>query len=112
MSKAEGGARRDLISRSRKIPPANANCETITVGRGSAGGHLHRADPSGDARRERRQEENDMTLCPIAIAAGCKKCPAFSVCPLKGIIGDYHKDADAKTGPQSGKGKSAAKSSK
>lgn len=33
-----------------------------------------------------------MTLCPIALAAGCKKCPAFSVCPLKGLIGDYRKD--------------------
>ncbi len=32
-----------------------------------------------------------MTLCPIAIVAGCKKCPAFSVCPLKTIIGDYMK---------------------
>lgn len=30
-----------------------------------------------------------MTLCPIAIVAGCKKCPAFNVCPLKGVIGDY-----------------------
>lgn len=30
-----------------------------------------------------------MTLCPIAVVAGCKKCPAFSVCPLKGTIGDY-----------------------
>lgn len=34
-----------------------------------------------------------MTLCPIAIAVGCKKCPAFSICPLKGAIGD-HKPAD------------------
>ena len=33
------------------------------------------------------QEEN-MTLCPIAIVAGCRKCPAFKVCPLKGVIGD------------------------
>jgi hypothetical protein len=30
-----------------------------------------------------------MTLCPIAIVAGCEKCPAFKVCPLKGVIGDY-----------------------
>ena len=30
-----------------------------------------------------------MTLCPIALAVGCKKCPAFSACPLKGVIGDY-----------------------
>jgi len=33
-----------------------------------------------------------MTLCPIAIAVGCKKCPAFSVCPLKGVIGDQKKE--------------------
>ncbi len=30
-----------------------------------------------------------MTLCPVAIAVGCKRCPVFSVCPVKGIIGDY-----------------------
>lgn len=32
-----------------------------------------------------------MTLCPIAILASCKKCPAFPVCPLKTVIGDYMK---------------------
>jgi hypothetical protein len=32
-----------------------------------------------------------MTICPIALVAGCKKCLAFSVCPLKGVIGDYRK---------------------
>lgn len=32
-----------------------------------------------------------MTLCPVALAVGCKKCPAFSACPLKGVIGDYRK---------------------
>jgi hypothetical protein len=36
-----------------------------------------------------------MTLCPIAIAVGCKKCPAFSVCPLKGVIGDDKADDTA-----------------
>ena len=36
-----------------------------------------------------------MTLCPIAIAVGCKKCPAFSVCPLKSVIGDYVKPGKA-----------------
>ena len=40
-----------------------------------------------------------MTLCPIAIAAGCKKCPAFSVCPLKGVIGDYKKQDALDTKP-------------
>lgn len=32
-----------------------------------------------------------MTVCPIAIVAGCKKCPAFSFCPAKGILGDQDK---------------------
>ena len=31
-----------------------------------------------------------ITLCPIALAVGCRKCPAFSVCPLKSVIGDQH----------------------
>jgi len=35
-----------------------------------------------------------MTLCPIALVVGCKKCPVFPVCPLKGIIGNYRKEAD------------------
>ena len=39
-----------------------------------------------------------MTLCPIAIAVGCKKCPAFSVCPLKSVIGDVKKPDDAAAG--------------
>ncbi len=30
-----------------------------------------------------------MTLCPVALVAGCQKCPVFKVCPLKGVIGDY-----------------------
>jgi hypothetical protein len=33
-----------------------------------------------------------MTLCPVALAAGCKKCPVFKICPAKGIIGDYKKE--------------------
>jgi len=40
-----------------------------------------------------------MTLCPIAIVAGCKKCPAFSVCPLKTVIGDAPKEGAAKAAP-------------
>ena len=39
-----------------------------------------------------------MTLCPVAIAVGCKKCPLFSVCPAKSLIGDQPRpDAAAKT---------------
>ena len=37
-----------------------------------------------------------MTLCPIAIVAGCKKCPAFSVCPLKTVLGDAPAAGDDK----------------
>ena len=48
-----------------------------------------------------------MTLCPIAIAAGCRKCPAFGVCPLKGVIGDYRKEDDA---PAKGPAKKTQKS--
>ena len=32
-----------------------------------------------------------MTICPIAIAVSCEKCPAFSFCPLKTVLGDYMK---------------------
>ncbi|MFZ5556085.1 MAG: hypothetical protein ACOZDY_05095 [Pseudomonadota bacterium] len=47
-----------------------------------------------------------MTLCPVAIAVGCKKCPIFTVCPAKGVIGDY-KPAE----PGAGKKKSASSKS-
>jgi hypothetical protein len=40
-----------------------------------------------------------MTLCPIALAAGCKKCPAFSICPLKGVIGDHKPTPPAAPAP-------------
>ncbi len=36
-----------------------------------------------------------MTLCPVALAIGCVKCPVFKVCPVKGIIGDYKEPAAA-----------------
>lgn len=43
-----------------------------------------------------------VTLCPIAIAVTCRKCPIVSVCPVKTVIGDYvepkiAKPAKAKT---------------
>ncbi|MGH8042406.1 MAG: hypothetical protein ACREPN_10220 [Rudaea sp.] len=39
-----------------------------------------------------------MTLCPVALAVGCRKCPVFAICPAKGIIGDYKPDAAASPG--------------
>jgi hypothetical protein len=44
-----------------------------------------------------------MTLCPIAIVAGCKKCPAFSFCPLKTVIGDHKKEKKEQTKEQADK---------
>ena len=57
-----------------------------------------------------KQRETNMTLCPVALAVGCRKCPVFNICPAKGIIGDYKKEptdqaASDKTGkpPETGK---------
>ena len=33
-----------------------------------------------------------MTICPIAIAVGCEKCPAFSFCPLTTVLGDQQEE--------------------
>jgi len=30
-----------------------------------------------------------MTVCPIAVVAGCEKCPALRICPLKTVLGNY-----------------------
>jgi len=49
-----------------------------------------------------------MTLCPIAIAVGCKKCPIFAVCPVKGVIGDYKKEDETPAKPAAGKAKTGA----
>lgn len=43
-----------------------------------------------------------MTLCPIAIVAGCQKCPAFKACPLKGVIGDYKEEPPTAAPPAGG----------
>jgi hypothetical protein len=46
-----------------------------------------------------------MTLCPIALVVGCKKCPAFTVCPVKGVIGDYKKPEEPQTKSPADKGR-------
>ena len=40
-----------------------------------------------------------MTICPIAVVAGCKKCPAFSMCPLKSVLGDQGDSQNTATKP-------------
>ena len=42
-----------------------------------------------------------MTLCPIAVVAGCQKCPAFSIGPLKGVLGDQAKPEPKKPAKKS-----------
>lgn len=37
-----------------------------------------------------------MTICPIAIAVGCQKCPIFKICPVKSVLGDAPKAAEVK----------------
>jgi hypothetical protein len=46
---------------------------------------------AGMARAFTTSGDPIMTICPIALAVGCKKCPAFAVCPLKGVLGDQKK---------------------
>jgi hypothetical protein len=53
------------------------------------------------AQTPNKYRRREMTLCPIAIVVGCKKCPAFTVCPLKSVIGDYKKQDE--TQQQAGK---------
>lgn len=36
-----------------------------------------------------------VTLCPYALAAGCRRCPVFRICPLKGVIGDQREAPEA-----------------
>jgi len=31
-------------------------------------------------------------ICPIALAVGCEKCPAFSFCPLTTVLGDQQEE--------------------
>lgn len=35
------------------------------------------------------ERSDPMTLCPIALVAGCRQCLIVALCPLKGVIGDY-----------------------
>lgn len=44
-----------------------------------------------------------MVLCPVAIAVGCRKCPIFTICPVKSVIGDYKKGTNAAATTAGGK---------
>jgi hypothetical protein len=55
--------------------------------------------------RAPRVVEVAMTLCPIALTVGCKKCPAFAFCPAKSFIGDYEPKKDTRKSAESKKPK-------
>ena len=40
-----------------------------------------------------------MKICPVAIAVGCQKCPAFKVCPAKAVLGGYSQAPAKAAGP-------------
>ena len=50
-----------------------------------------------------------MTLCPIAVVAGCAKCPIFRVCPLKTVIGDQPKEPPPSVSSETRKARPKAK---
>jgi hypothetical protein len=54
----------------------------------------------GGFRNQLQIARNQMTLCPIALAASCNKCPAVTLCPLKSVLGDYEKPAETKPEPE------------
>ena len=53
-----------------------------------------------------------MTLCPIALAVGCKKCPAVTICPLKSVIGDFQKPGEMQTKQDAEKSRGGGKRDK
>jgi hypothetical protein len=44
-----------------------------------------------------------MKVCPIAVVAGCEKCPVFRLCPVKGLLGGYEKPPVPTVKPAAGK---------
>lgn len=42
-----------------------------------------------------------MTLCPVALAVSCQKCPVVGFCPLKTVIGDYRQPEEIPPPPAS-----------
>lgn len=53
-----------------------------------------------------------MTVCPIAVVAGCQKCPAFKICPLKSVLGDYKAPDKTPDKAPAGKTKNSTKRNK
>jgi hypothetical protein len=80
-----------LSAREREIAQRAPKCFHLAIGHGGARRNLL---VSG---RYRHSPESIMTVCPIAIFSGCKKCPVFRICPLKTTLGDYRPEEDQAT---------------
>ena len=50
-----------------------------------------------------------MKICPLAIVAGCPKCPVFKICPAKELLGGYEKPPAPKAAAAPRKPRAAAK---
>lgn len=50
-----------------------------------------------------------MTVCPIAIVSGCKKCALVEFCPLKTVLGDYKPPDEKKSASKASATKHARK---
>lgn len=50
-----------------------------------------------------------MTLCPVAIAVGCKRCPVYKLCLVKSLLGDVQRPAKPASAGQAVKPPPAAK---
>lgn len=53
-----------------------------------------------------------MVICPVAIVAGCAKCPLSSLCPLKTVVGDARRPAPGAGGATGAKARTRARKKK
>jgi hypothetical protein len=60
-------------------------------------------------RNAAANRRSEMKVCPIAIVAGCPKCPVFRICPAKELLGGYEKPPEVKAKPAARKPRAAAK---
>ena len=47
-----------------------------------------------DGPQPKPLKEAIMVICPIAIVAGCEKCPVFKICPATTTLGNQKKPGE------------------
>jgi hypothetical protein len=63
----------------------------------------------GKSRESGNNRRSEMKVCPIAVVAGCEKCPFFRICPAKGVLGGYQKPPPVKVTPVARKPRTSAR---